>query len=348
MSVISRKFSIKFVASVIAVVITVLLFVSITNRSILSYPPSSIVDYLIFRYTLFPFTWARLHFFLDKLGRGLYSVTPPDIAPHYKDVANVTTTPVKSPGSRRRNDANKVVENKDCTPTTSKHMKSKKQPKQQAPQSQLQQSANAPATPIRQSSDPNRYAGPTFHSSPAPNNLPVPKFASTSAPTGVSVEQYFAGKKSVGSDASISANTIGSAPASLASTTSSPASSPGASHTMVRAEVIDKVEDTTTSTAKVEISGTSRFGDSVVFKPRRKGLAPVTTNSERFSHSPSSGGGSSSVTDLSSPSAQQRRAPAEFDFLFKSSSSESIPSSRRRAPRDFDFLFKQALSSISK
>ncbi|KAK9486004.1 hypothetical protein V1527DRAFT_88039 [Lipomyces starkeyi] len=283
---------------------------------------------------------------LDKLGKGLYTVTPPNIAPHYKDIVNVTETPVKSPGSRRRNDSNKVAENKGSTPST-KHMKTKKQPKQQAPQSQSQsqQIPNAPATPSRQSSDPNRYAGPTFHSSPAPNNLPVPKFASTSAPTGTSVEHYFAGKESVESDTSITAYTIVSAPAPLASTISSPASSPGASHTIVQAELIDKpVEDSTTSSTKVEIGRTSRFGDSVVFKPRRKGLAPVTTNSERFSHSPSSAG--SSVTDLSGAGTQQRRAPADFDFLFKSSSSESIPSSQRRAPRDFDFLFTQTCGYI--
>ncbi|KAK9386890.1 hypothetical protein V1515DRAFT_586961 [Lipomyces mesembrius] len=281
---------------------------------------------------------------LDKLGRGLYTVTPRNIAPHCKDVVNVTDTPVKAPGSRRRTDANKVAESKG-TPATTK--KTKKQPKQQAPQSQLQQIPNAPATPIRQSGDPNRYAGPTFHSSPAPNNLPVPKFASTSAPTSASVEHYFTGKKSVESDTSLSANTIVSAPASLASTTSSPASSPGASHAIVQIGVIDKqVEDTTMSSTKVEIAQTSRFGDSVVFKPRRKGLAPVATNSERFNHSPSSPG--DSVLDLSGASTQQRRAPAEFDFLFKSSSSKSIPSSQRRAPRDFDFLFKQTVSSISK
>ncbi|KAK9351868.1 hypothetical protein V1505DRAFT_167915 [Lipomyces doorenjongii] len=273
---------------------------------------------------------------LGKLGRGLYTVTPPNIASHCKDVVNVTETPVKAPGSRRRTDANKVAENKG-TPVTAK--KTKKQSKQQAPQSQLQQIQNAPVTPIRQSGDPNRYAGPTFHSSPAPNNLPVPKFASTSAPTGASVDHYFAGKKSVELDTSLSANTFVSTPASLASTTSSPASSPGASHAMLQTEIIDKQVEGT-------VARTSRFGDSVVFKPRRKGLAPVTTNSERFNHSPSSAG--SSVTDFSGDSTQQRRAPAEFDFLFKSSSSESIPSSQRRAPRDFDFLFKQTVSSISK
>ncbi|KAK9313451.1 hypothetical protein V1522DRAFT_437474 [Lipomyces starkeyi] len=339
MSAISRKLSTKF------------------SQSISSYPPSSIVDYLIFFYTLFSIHMGETTLLsvanqypyspvLDKLGKGLYTVTPPNIAPHYKDIVNVTETPVKSPGSRRRNDSNKVAENKGSTPTT-KHMKTKKQPKQQASQSQSQQISNAPATPSRQSSDPNRYAGPTFHSSPAPNNLPVPRFASTSAPTGASVEHYFAGKKSVESDTSITAYTIVSAPASLASTVSSPASSPGASHTIVQAELIDKqVEDSTTSSTKVEMARTSRFGDSVVFKPRRKGLAPVTTNSERFSHSPSSAG--SSMTDLSGASAQQRRAPADFDFLFKSSSSESIPSSQRRAPSDFDFLFKQTVSSISK
>ncbi|KAJ8099087.1 hypothetical protein POJ06DRAFT_127568 [Lipomyces tetrasporus] len=277
---------------------------------------------------------------LDKLGGRLYATTPPSIASHYKDVVNFTETPVKFPGRHRRNTSNKVAEKKDSTPSvTTKAAKTKKQPKQQDPQPQPQLISSAPATPIRQSSDPNRYAGPTFHSSPAPNNLPVPKFASSSAPTGSSVEHYFASKRVAESDLSSSANTVPD-PASVTPT----ASSPDASLSIVQSAVTEKsTEDSIAISAKLETPRTSRFGDSVVFKPRRKGLAQVTPNSERFSNTSSHSGSTTrnTVTDLSTVSGQQRRAPAEFDFLFKPSST----SSQRRAPRDFDFLFNQSATS---
>ncbi|KAK9324279.1 hypothetical protein V1517DRAFT_372269 [Lipomyces orientalis] len=274
---------------------------------------------------------------LDRLGGRLYPTTPPSIASHYKDVVNFTETPVKFPDRHRRNTSDKVAEKKDATPSvTTKAAKTKKQLKHQDPLPQPDLISSAPATPIRQSSDPNRYAGPTFHSSPAPNNLPVPKFASSSAPTGSSVEHYIAGKR-VAEDLSSSANTVPDA-TSVSPATSSPVLSPCASQSIVQPAVVEtSTEDSKAISAKLETPRTSRFGDSVVFKPRRKGLAQVTPNSERFSNSITS----NTVSDLSTVSGQQRRAPAEFDFLFKPSST----SSQRRAPRDFDFLFKQSATS---
>ncbi|KAK9371345.1 hypothetical protein V1509DRAFT_24711 [Lipomyces kononenkoae] len=272
---------------------------------------------------------------LDKLGKGLFTATPTRIASHRTGSVDVTETPVKSSTRRRRNNADKF----ETTPTTTSNMKTRKN---QAPDQHPIQTA--PVTPIRHSSDPSRYAGPTFHSSPAPSNIPVPRFASTSAPTSSSVEHYFSVRNSMESDHSSSASASGAA--SLDSTISSPISSPGVSHTTVQTGLTSKrIEESATGSTKVENVRISRFGDDVVFKPRRKGLASVSTNLERFDNTPSSP--ENSVIDLSGADTQDRRAPAEFDFLFKPSN-RPVPSSERRAPREFDFLFKQTVATISK
>ncbi|KAK9239021.1 hypothetical protein V1525DRAFT_449274 [Lipomyces kononenkoae] len=333
MSVISRYLSTTFVIS--GNVLTVILFAVVLS----SLPTGSSIHMGETRLLSVESHYTHSPV-LDKLGKGLFTPTPPRIASHHTDGTNVTETPVKSSTRRRRNNAH----NFETTPATTSHMKTKKPPTHQSPQWQQEPIQTAPATPIRHSSDPSRYAGPTFHSSPAPNNIPVPRFASTSAPTGSSVEHYFSARKSMESDNSSSVSA--SAGTSLDSTTPSPASSPGASHTTVQAEIIvNRVEDTATGSTKVENARISRFGDSVVFKPRRKGLASVSANLERVSNTPSTP--ENNAIDLSGANTQQRQAPAEFDFLFKSSN-EPVPSSQRRAPREFDFLFKQTVTAMSK
>ncbi|KAK9455606.1 hypothetical protein V1511DRAFT_487544 [Dipodascopsis uninucleata] len=151
-----------------------------------------------------------------------------------------------------------------------------------------------PSTPSRQVSDPNRYAGPTFHASPAPSNLPVPKFVSQSVPTrSVTLHNYF-DQKGLSRSPSPVASSAPSSPSKITSsqtvleraisaanlvcrTTESMESSVTANASTSKPVAIPIANDSAVVTAPSSTlastggtSKTTRFGDSVVFKPRRR------------------------------------------------------------------------------
>ncbi|KAK9461344.1 uncharacterized protein V1516DRAFT_361930 [Lipomyces oligophaga] len=258
------------------------------------------------------------------------------------------------------------------------------------------------ATPIRFNGDGSRYAGPTFHSSPAPNAIPVPKFISSSVPTSSDI--FFSEKISLSSASSVSTSRASSAPTSpseghararkinnqaiadaikadlfgksspvdkeLAPSVQRLFSSDKKSESISTGDLTPSIErlqlsDATdtlgtsnveaqnsashllTTSAKPTSSRPSRLGDSVLFRPRRnKGIASDSPASSVEVESPQSGtSASSSVIDLTAEHNSSRRAPSDFDFLFKPKGQENsdseITASPRRAPRDFDFLFQK-------
>jgi len=139
---------------------------------------------------------------------------------------------------------------------------------------------SSPSTPARQISDPDRYAGPTFHASPAPSNLPVPKFVSQSVPmhssSSSSLQRFY---ESEGDLFSQSSTSVPSSPSP-----SKVVENDFTDHTSVSDDGIAdlpsgfaKPDGEALSISPVSIptmiqSRITRFGDSVVFKPRRRCL----------------------------------------------------------------------------
>ncbi|KAK9379868.1 uncharacterized protein V2V93DRAFT_39674 [Kockiozyma suomiensis] len=261
------------------------------------------------------------------------------------------STPVKGSGGRQKKDKKISDTGKLLNSNSARKPSSQKQPQllhhqqqqhqQPQPQPQQQHAAVAISTPVRATGDAaDRYAGPTFHSSPAPNAIPVPKFLSNSVPTGSSVDQFFT---SVASETGSSSSAVSvSSPSLSPSTTSSP-SILSAVPTFEMEESILVTQESEAQSAppspspatatKGPAARSSRFGDNVVFKPRRK--QATSTVSQAQENEP--------IKNVTSQSPG-RHAPADFNFLFKqkpqATAAAASSSGERRAPQEFEFLFK--------
>ncbi|KAK7207094.1 hypothetical protein BZA70DRAFT_4200 [Myxozyma melibiosi] len=235
------------------------------------------------------------------------------------------STPVKSAGSRSTKGKQAPDPAKASSTGTRKSAKKPQQAKQQSHPSQAQQVLTkqpAVSTPVRSAS--NAYAGPTFHASPAPTAIPVPKFMSSSVPTGSSMDQYFTSAASdTGSNGSVA-----SAPSPLSSTASSPSLSLAAPTFVMDEGEPALVQSAPPSPSPVNIPAapakapaprpSNRFGDSVVFRPRRKGglvQQDLSQDSPMKENSPVPKEVKPTVDTEAKGSS--RRAPAEFNFLFQ-------------------------------
>ncbi|KAK9480484.1 hypothetical protein V1514DRAFT_171750 [Lipomyces japonicus] len=145
-----------------------------------------------------------------------------------------------------------------------------------------------PSTPSRQVTDYNKYAGPTFHASPAAGNLPVPKFLSQSVPTGFLMDSVF-GPSNPASENENFGSTAGLATLSAPSSPSaSPTISPSAlplisssnSQSIIKRDIPSAVIAPSDATPRYANRAKKFNDDVVVFKPRRKGTAAILSASD--------------------------------------------------------------------
>ncbi|KAK9467657.1 hypothetical protein V1512DRAFT_261678 [Lipomyces arxii] len=138
--------------------------------------------------------------------------TPKNLSVESLPYRNNSPTPSQASSGRGRRahahtHANNVLQSENVAPSPVP-VRAKKQP---MPPISVPE---APMTPNRTVYDPNKYAGPTFHSSPAAANLPVPKFMSTSAPGNNSMESFLSSKMRSSTADSISPSPSASPPRS--------------------------------------------------------------------------------------------------------------------------------------
>ncbi|KAK9452094.1 uncharacterized protein V1518DRAFT_410344 [Limtongia smithiae] len=201
--------------------------------------------------------------------------------------------------------------------------------------------AMMPATPTRSVMGADRYAGPTFHSSPAPTQLPMPKFMAR-----------------VSGSADISSLSLSDEPDDEALAvvddveTETPTAGPMLEASPIESATVAVFPENKTAMSSLGLEAatahpelkqrSSRFGDSVVFRPRRKALSANIVNQPSTTLTAASSPAEHAANMPSSAPASQRRAPADFDFLFAAASSSSLPRTPTRKPRDFDRLLNRS------